>query len=63
MSFNDPAKKQFIDQLISWSKKFQTSVDLALNRKQDPYQGITSWRNGIDVTSKSEAVKTKVTLD
>lgn len=63
MSFNDPAKKLFIDQLIAWSKKFQTSVDLALNRKQDPYQGITSWRSGIEFVPKAEAVKAKVTLD
>lgn len=63
MSFNDPAKKQFIDQLIVWSKKFQTSVDLAINRKQDPYQGITSWRSGIEAAAKAEPVKAKVTLD
>jgi hypothetical protein len=63
MSFNDPAKKQFIDQLIVWSKKFQTSVDLALNRKQDPYQGITSWRSGVEIATKPEAAKAKVILD
>lgn len=63
MSFNDPAKKQFIDQLIAWSKKFQTGVDLALNRKQDPYQGITSWRSGVEIAAKPEAAKAKVTLD
>jgi hypothetical protein len=63
MSFNDPAKKQYIDQLIVWGQNFQKSVDVALSMKQDAFQEIPSWRTLAVRTPQPESVKAKVTLD
>lgn len=63
MSFNDPAKKQFIDALGAWALQFAKQMDDALDKKPDAFASIPSWRTVLNGQPKLEPYKPKVTLD
>ncbi len=63
MSFNDPAKKQFIDALGAWALQFAKQMDPALVQKSDAFSAIPSWRLVLDGQPKPESKKEKVVLD
>jgi hypothetical protein len=52
MSFNDPAKKQFIDALGAWGLLFSKQMDAALNQKQTAFDSIASLGNTLDGLQK-----------
>lgn len=63
MSFNDPAKKQYIDALSTWATTFVKQMDDALRQKPDAFAHIPSWRTINAGMVKVENTKPKVTLD
>ena len=63
MSFNDPAKKQFIDALGVWALSFAKQMDDALDKKPNAFSSIPTWRTVMNGQPKPEAAKLKVTLD
>jgi hypothetical protein len=63
MAYNDPAKKQFIDDLSTWALNFAKQMDDALRQKPDALSNIPSWRAGTEIKVKTEEVKVKKVLD
>ncbi len=63
MSFNDSAKKQYIDALSGWATTFVKQMDDGLRQKPDAFTRIPSWRTIMDGVVKVESTKPKVTLD
>ncbi|WP_296472639.1 hypothetical protein [Rhodoferax sp.] len=63
MSFNDPAKKQYIEALTIWATKFVNQMDNGLKQKPDAFSQIPTWRGIADGVVKAEVVKTKIILD
>lgn len=62
MSFNDPAKKQFIDALSAWGLTFAKQMDAALNQKQNAFDAIASLEKILDGLQKPAAVAKKPTI-
>ncbi len=62
-SFNDPAKKQFIDALGAWALKFGGQMDAALDKKADAFSAIPSWRSVLTGQPKPAMAKPQVILD
>lgn len=62
-SFNDPAKKQFIDALGVWALQFAKQMDDALKQKPDAFASIPSWRSVLLGQPSSTLVKSKIPLD
>jgi hypothetical protein len=62
-SFNNSAKKQMIDALGAWSLQFAKQMDSALDKKQDAFLAIPSWRSVLDGQIKPEATTRKISLD
>lgn len=62
-SFNDPAKKQFIDALGIWALQFAKQMDDALKQKPDAFALIPSWRSLLPVQPATALVKSRISLD
>jgi hypothetical protein len=62
-SYNDPAKKQFIDALSAWALQFARRMDDGLDKKQDAFAVIPSWRTVLDGATKSEITQPAVKLN
>jgi hypothetical protein len=63
MSFNDPAKKQFIEALTAWATTFVKQMDDGLRQKPEAFTGIVSWRTIMNGVVKIDNTKPKVALD
>ena len=63
MSFNDPAKKQFIDALGAWGLTFAKQMDAALDQKQDAFASIAPLTSVLSQKLPPVEPKAKVTLD
>lgn len=63
MSFNEPAKKQFIDTLGVWGLGFAKQMNAALDQKQDAFASIPPLISVLNQNPTASELKTKVTLD
>jgi hypothetical protein len=62
-SFNDPAKKQFIDALGAWALQFAKQMDDALEQKPEAFASIPSWRSVLQGQPAPALIKSKIILD
>jgi len=63
MSFNDPAKKAFIDALSAWGLNFAKQMDAALEKNQEAFYAVTPLSSLLKSQQPATESKPKVTLD
>lgn len=63
ISFNDPAKKEFIDALSAWGLNFAKQMDAALEKNQEAFSSVSSLTNLLKMQQPVPESKPKVRLD